>query len=954
MNKANWFKRILYLSGVLQVLASNQSEILTVAQVWSQTSDIPSAHSAIHGSISTTLTTSLRYSVTSTQMLTEVSTTRTARFTSTPMHVSTDISSLSFLGPSTTAYVPAISHSASSLIHASGDSNSYTSLMESESDQRLTTSPLTTLSSTISSSSPLTTSLDTPVTSEFSSSRYIVGSAFSYNSTLSSPTLSTEHSPVSHVSPVIRPTPTSSTFQSNSINGLYINTSLGVNTSDTSLHPGIYTSPISNVREPATHTPSERGDLEASFSIRQDGRSTSSSPGAVIQTSLEKTMYSSFSSIITPVSITHMPLSSISTQTLSHISESAISNLTEPVSILLNSTLIVSTSQMTPTDMTSVMSSTVTSHSVIMPTQNALNTATPTIMLDDTSTSLTVNLSSSISDSGAADISSSLKPSMSSESVSLSLQNTFRTMSPYLFPTTGFTSVAMTGINRAWFSGSLSLPTVQASSHEILVSDSPSFNLPSPVKSIHQSLSGEISTETQMLYATNSSSVQTLMSNIQNTASSNKTVLVTEHVLSSSTVVPLSFATSIKTTLQPSFPDSASDTLTLIPVGTRTVGLDFSASSRIVESTNITETATEKIKFSSITLDHSAAKPVSTGLISPSLTSQVPVTPSATPVITIMGDLKFIFEFKGDCDRLILNAQLQIEFWQALIAVLSIHSTVPIPTQKVQPEDLTCKPFQAVFILKSLDYTDYVKLIDGNLTITQVGIPILDDMSVIEYEVKSFQVIPMPKKNAPKEMGRELDKEDIIIIVVAGALFVLLTCMCVAIACRECYRKRRAASFNLLDIPRVSLDMDDFTLTKIPRPKLIHKENNATTRATPIYNGNQYPRPKYLPVGDVNSAETLRIRPVSTDSIQVRIQPHPDGVVVGVTCTPPRSPTRDFTNSEHSSPRSEASEPAKQTLLKNGNPQYGMNNPNFEGDDDLQGVKGRKYVINEDEDEALL
>ena len=924
-----------------------------MAQVLNQASDIPSAHSAIHGSISTTFTTSLRLSVTSTQMSTEVSTTHTESFTTTTIQASTNISFVSSLGPLTTAYGSAISPSASSLFHASGNSYNYTSLTESVSDQRSTTSPFSSLRSTTSSSSPLKTSQDISVTSEFSSSRHVAGRAFSFNSTLSSPTLSTETSPVSSASPVIRPTPTSSTVQSNSVNGIYLNTSLGVNTSDTSLHPVIRSSPISHMREASTSIPSRRDDFEASISIRQDSQLTLSSSGAVIQTSVKHTMDSSFSSTITPVSIVHMSLPSISTQTLFHISESPISELTPSAKIPLNSTLIVSTPQMRSTDMTSVMSSTVTSKRVTMPTQNALNTATSPIISDDTSASLTINLSSSIADSGAMGVISSLRPSVSSESVTISLPNTLNT-TPYSFPSSGVTSVPLTGRNQTWFSGALSTTTVEPSPSEIPMSNSLLFNLSSTVQSTQHLFPDETSTDSQMLYTTNSSSVHTLVSNIQDSTSSNKTVLVTEHVLSSSTVVPLTDLSASSITLQPSFSASSSETLKQIPVGTRTMGLDFSASSRILESAYTTESTTESITFSIITLDHSASMPVSTDLILPSLTSSVPVTPSATPVITLMGDLKFIFEFEGDCDRLILNAQLQIEFWQALIAVLAIHSTVPIPTENVQPEDLTCKPFQAVFILKSLDYTDYVKLTGGNLTITQVGIPILDDMSVIEFEVKSFQVIPMPKKNPPIEMGRVLDKEDIIIIVVAGALFVLLTCMCVAIACRECYRKRRAASFNLLDVPRVSLDMDDFTLTKIPRPKLIHKENNATTRATPIYNGNQYPRPKYLPVGDVNSAETLRIRPVSTDSIQVRIQPHPDGVVVGVTCTPPRSPTRDCSNSEHSSPRSEASEPAKQTLLKNGNPQYGMNNPNFEGDDDLQGVKGRKYVINEDEDEALL
>ena len=341
--------------------------------------------------------------------------------------------------------------------------------------------------------------------------------------------------------------------------------------------------------------------------------------------------------------------------------------------------------------------------------------------------------------------------------------------------------------------------------------------------------------------------------------------------------------------------------------------------------------------------------------ITPSSVSKISMSSSITPASEIMPDLKLIFEFEGDCDSLILNAKLQIEFWQALIAVLSIETSVHIPREHVQPEDLNCHPFQVILLLKHLNRHDYTKIVEKNISISNLGVPILDDMSVMEFEIKSVKVISMKTGyiKRPSAAKPVLEKEDIVIIVTAGVLFGFLLSVCAAIACRECYKRRRAASFNLLDVPHVNLDMEDFTLTKIPRPQMIYRENSSTAPTSSTVKANRQGRPKSLPASDSNAAVSNGTHSVNADTIQVRIQPHPDGVVVGVTCTPPRSPTKESV-SEHSSPRSDASDPSVQTLLKDKSSEFGMANPNFEADDEVKSGEDKKYIIREDEEEALL
>ena len=939
-----------------------------MSQVLNQTSHTPSTHSSIYGSdtlsvstspslsfhsnllsteLSTTHTasvsTSPSFSVHSNPISTETSTTHTLSVTSSGIQSSSDSLSDRSISPSPTAYQPQVSHSVSSLTYSLSYFSSYRTVTETLSGQTHTAPPLTNL---MSSSSLLTSTSDSLLISVFSSSDHRVGLLSSVRSTLIPSTISAEilqTPPVSEINPTL----STSTLQ-NSVNYSSIKREIDQTTSVRNLDQ-TFLSPSSHVSETVTSTPSTGGHLRTSFSIRPEDQDILISTGTFLQTTVEATLptISSFTASSAPISDMHLPSSS--TQTTSKKIDSTLSILSDSVAIPLNSTFVSSMSQITSTSMPRLLT-TVTTETIIVSTQYSFNTDMSPVMPE--STSLNTNSSIFVYDSSTMDI----MPSFTHSScVSVSSHSPSERI-PYSSQTTGIASSPITETNQAVFPGTLSLATTETSSRELIPSSPLPFYATSSVESTQSTLSDTISIETATFSSPNSTSLHPPVLDIQSTTLWNRTS-VTEQPMSRSTTASLevSITSGISHTLQPSFTGSSRVSQTPVPASIGTTGLDFRTSSGIVEFPQGPETVTISISLTSRILDRPVSLSISTITLSPTPSASAAATPSPTPVITIIGDLKFIFEFQGDCDRLILNAQLQIEFWQALIAILSIHSTVHIPTEKVKPEDLTCKPFQAVFILKHLDNSDYLKFTEQNFTITQVGIPILDDMSVIEYEVKSFQVIPVAEKVVDKPKEIVLEKEDIIIIVVAGALFGLLTSLCVAIACRECYRKRRAASFNLLDVPRVSLDMDDFTLTKIPRPKLIYGENNsATTAPTPVYNGNHNLRPKRLPVSDVNSAETLKIRPVSTDSIQVRIQPHPDGVVVGVTCTPPRSPTRDCSNSDHSSPRSEASEPAKQLLLKNGNPHYGLNNPNFESDDNLQGAKGRKFVINEDEDEALL
>ena len=318
--------------------------------------------------------------------------------------------------------------------------------------------------------------------------------------------------------------------------------------------------------------------------------------------------------------------------------------------------------------------------------------------------------------------------------------------------------------------------------------------------------------------------------------------------------------------------------------------------------------------------------------------------------------LRFIFEFIGDCDRLKFNAKLQIEFWQALIAVISIETSTALPKGNVQAEYINCDPFKVMLILKGLNQDEYCKILNGNISVSTFDVPILDEMTVIEYEVKSLKIIDMKNDDDYKRDSSsktKLEKVDIIIIVLAGILFGFLICMCVAIACRECYKKKRAASFTLLDVPHVSLNMEDFTLTKIPRPKTIYSEGNGVEPTFALANNSRYERPKSLPTCNTYSPFNNETHLINAETIRMRIQPHPEGVLVGLTCTPPRSPTRESPSTE-SSPRSLASDPSKQMLIKNKHSECGTANPNFEPDEELSSADKHKYIIQEDEKEEFL
>ena len=389
-----------------------------------------------------------------------------------------------------------------------------------------------------------------------------------------------------------------------------------------------------------------------------------------------------------------------------------------------------------------------------------------------------------------------------------------------------------------------------------------------------------------------------------------------------------------------------------------TISFTFESSTRLLASVStpttysLQSTWMESTSFTSSLYSSS----VSSHQIIPSRTISILESSQVTTLPKTTHKLRFIFEFIGDCDRLKFNAKLQIEFWQALIAVISVETSTTLPKGNVQAEYIDCDPFKVMLILKGLNQDEYCKILNGNISVSTFGVPILDEMTVIEYEVKSLKIIDMKNDDDYKRGSSsktKLEKVDIIIIVLAGILFGFLICMCVAIACRECYKKKRAASFTLLDVPHVSLNMEDFTLTKIPRPKTIYSEGNGVEPTFALAKNSRYERPKSLPTCNTYSPFNNETHLINAETIRMRIQPHPEGVLVGLTCTPPRSPTRESPSTE-SSPRSLASEPSKQMLIKNKHSECGTANPNFEPDEELSSADKHKYIIQEDEKEEFL
>lgn len=130
-----------------------------------------------------------------------------------------------------------------------------------------------------------------------------------------------------------------------------------------------------------------------------------------------------------------------------------------------------------------------------------------------------------------------------------------------------------------------------------------------------------------------------------------------------------------------------------------------------------------------------------------------------------------------------------------------------------------------------------------------------------------------------------MDDIDIIVIIVACCVCAVLIAIGIAICVKECYRRKHAQSFNLLEVPHVNLKLEDFTLTRIPRPRAIYNDASASVAFKGFSEGEPGTTTCQPPtaVTATNRQAKSRSGALHPSDMHLHVKQHDDGLIVGLT-----------------------------------------------------------------------
>ncbi|KAL3880319.1 hypothetical protein ACJMK2_032567 [Sinanodonta woodiana] len=372
-------------------------------------------------------------------------------------------------------------------------------------------------------------------------------------------------------------------------------------------------------------------------------------------------------------------------------------------------------------------------------------------------------------------------------------------------------------------------------------------------------------------------------------------------------------------------------------------------------------------------------------------------------------DLRFAITFQGDCEAMMDDSKSQLQFWESIIYF--ICNTLNLPDNTVQPEDINCPPLRVYFTLKQISRTDAFEVLNNTISNNSFQVQILADSVPIIYKSQFIQRLE-PTSDRPDRSVTTLERLDIIIISIAAVLFFVLLVACSCICCREIYKRKHVQSFQLKETPHVSVKVEDYTLTRIPRTKVNYTDSHVLTEEDLGVNHQQieskskengdhhlnvsgstadidtYQNESDLTVkGDHaqnESSSNINLDPcleesklkdtgdchhqnesgskvcedpvegkgnkINQDSIRIKFSSHADGIVIGVTCSPPQiskvtKPLSDCLAPTEKNLSGESSE----SLIEKSEGEEGMSNPNCRVDDE-------RYAghTSPEEDEELL
>lgn len=232
--------------------------------------------------------------------------------------------------------------------------------------------------------------------------------------------------------------------------------------------------------------------------------------------------------------------------------------------------------------------------------------------------------------------------------------------------------------------------------------------------------------------------------------------------------------------------------------------------------------------------------------------------------------------FDGDCRPLKEDQTLLFRFSGKLIERLSTELNLSTLNIKMSP--LACEPMHVDVRVTNL--TSEFDINFAKQTLGNISFAVENNDELLIYNVSYLFVREgLGDTAVTSHLAANLGTYAIALLSVASFLFALLCISGISLLCRECYLRHRGSSFSLKELPHVDFKMSDFSLIKIPRPRMIYTESSSQEpkpRVESLYNNN------VISMNDTNVDKPSGTH-VHPESIRVHRIDHQSGLLVGVT-----------------------------------------------------------------------
>lgn len=274
-------------------------------------------------------------------------------------------------------------------------------------------------------------------------------------------------------------------------------------------------------------------------------------------------------------------------------------------------------------------------------------------------------------------------------------------------------------------------------------------------------------------------------------------------------------------------------------------------------------------------------------------TRATPTTTTSEPE-AITADVRYLFTLTGDCRLILNNTAFFQRFLQGFNDLLVKQLKL---SEKYKPGEISCGSVHVYVTFEHVIWPDFDIKIQSAILNGGPGleIPVWMDNYFVTFVLSHAKHVPLDPSDARTYsiVTEVMDDVDIVVIIVACCVCSVLIAIGVVICVKECYRRKHAQSFNLLEVPHVNVKLEDFTLTRIPRPRAIYtdpgsapavvkgfSERDGDGSATMVHNLRSGAGLSQHGVVNGGGGRAGGIHP---SEMHLRIQQHSDGIIVGVT-----------------------------------------------------------------------